>query len=89
MLNNKGDWVVEEEEIAKVAANYFRGIFQSGNNNLSEIRASLDGLSPKITAAQNRELMRPFLSVDIEAALKDMRPTKASGCDGLQVLFFQ
>lgn len=43
----------------------------------------------RVTYAMNERLLQPFLSEDVDFALSQMHPLKASGPDGFGVSFYQ
>ena len=49
----------------------------------------LDGVEAVVTETMHEDLMRPFTSEEVAMAIKEMAPLKASGPDGMPLLFYQ
>ena len=82
-----GNWITEENEIEKVAVDYFEGLFSTTtptdfDNFLEEIVLSI---SPQM----NQVLFRIATEEEIRQALFMMHPEKAPDPDGITALFFQ
>ncbi|KAK6138933.1 hypothetical protein DH2020_027314 [Rehmannia glutinosa] len=81
-----GSWLTWEIGLDSHIVNYFVNIFSS-----SEVECALiiSCIEPKITEAQNRNLLEPFSAVEIKEALFSMLPDKSPGPDGMNPTFFQ
>lgn len=67
----------DEEKIGEIAAAYFRELFESSSPSNGSIEEVLVGVSPRVSREQNLELSKPFTKGEIEAALKNINPSKA------------
>lgn len=47
------------------------------------------GFQPMVAEDMRSGLAKPFMVEEVEVAIKDMAPSKASGLDGLPPLFYQ
>ena len=80
--------VVEDEKmIGEAMVNYFRHIFTS--TTPSEFEPILQGIEPKITHGMNADLIRDFTALEVEQALKQMKPLTAPGPDGMSPIFYK
>lgn len=75
----QGRWVEDEEEIGMVAVEYFRSLFSSTRPDQNALEEATQNIKARVTDNQRRELSCPFNKVEIEKALKEMNPSKASG----------
>lgn len=65
---------------------YFSELFTSNEGNASPV---FECLEPRLSAAQNDNLVRPILLDEVKAALFSMHPDKSPGPDGLSPDFYQ
>ena len=66
---------------------YYANLFTIANpRNLGRI---LERVQPVVTEDMRVALARPFNVEEVECAIKDMAPLKASGPDGMPPLFYQ
>ena len=66
---------------------YYANLLTTSNPcNLGRI---LEGVQPVVTEDMRATLARPFNVEEVECAIKDMAPLKASGPDGMPPLFYQ
>ncbi|XP_019151891.1 PREDICTED: uncharacterized protein LOC109148613 [Ipomoea nil] len=85
-MNDDGDWV-EGEAMGTVIVDCYRRIFATGQSeNDAEFYASI---LPRVSQAQNDDLIRPFDKTGIKAAWTAMFPDKAPGPDGMNPGFYQ
>jgi len=56
---------------------------------LSSISKVTNSISIRVTEDINQNLTREFTREEVDAALKQMHPTKAPGRDGMSTIFFQ
>ncbi|XP_019150238.1 PREDICTED: uncharacterized protein LOC109147056 [Ipomoea nil] len=86
VMNDNGDWI-EGDAMRHVILNYYRGIFSSSSLTVND--DFFESIQPRVTAAQNEGLLRPFEESEIKAALFSMYPDKAPGPDGMNPGFYQ
>uniref|UniRef100_A0A2N9HU49 CCHC-type domain-containing protein n=1 Tax=Fagus sylvatica TaxID=28930 RepID=A0A2N9HU49_FAGSY len=73
-------WQTNPAEIAQVAVDYFNRIFSSSNPQaIDEVVHEVEGV---VTSSMNAELLKPFVKEEVQNALFQMHPSKASGPDG-------
>lgn len=87
MYNEAGVWTNSENEIEQVAVNYFVDLFHS--TSPSNFEDFLGEVPTSITMDQNRRLMAIATEQEVRDAVFMMQPEKASGPDGMTVLFYQ
>ncbi|XP_057422210.1 uncharacterized protein LOC130716023 [Lotus japonicus] len=87
IVDDRGTKYAREVDIARVLTDYFEDLFTSSNPTGIEEVASLVG--NRVTDAHRSVLLDPFTKEDIEEALFQMHPIKASGIDGFPALFYQ
>ena len=85
--NSEEVWVEEEEDIAKVALEYFENLFQAGA--CERTGECLDAVSPKATPNMQQLLSQEFSAEEVKTALFQMGPTEAPRPDGMNALFYQ
>ena len=66
---------------------YFEEIFTSSQPNVSA--ELIDAVPTRATYRMNSRLLQEFQDFEVEQALKQMHPMKASGPDGMPPLFYQ
>ena len=70
-----------------ILVEYFQELFTSSCPTVSG--ELLEAIHPKITNRMNAVLVQDFRAAEVEKALKQMHPLKASGPDGMPPLFYQ
>ena len=75
----------DEHKIGKAFVDYFQSMFQA--SNIIKLNLILQGIEPKVTPEMNAELSQPFMTMEVELALKQMKPLTAPGPDGMPLLF--
>ena len=82
-----GNWCDTNESIAAAAISYFETLFTTAHpSRMSEVT---DMIPTRVTDEMNQKLISTFTRDEVEAALKQMHPTKAPGPDGMSAIFFQ
>ncbi len=80
-------WQTRPAEIERIAVGYFNQIFSSSNPQaIDDVVSEVDGV---VTPNMNIELLKPFVREEVQKALFQLHPTKASRPDGMSALFFQ
>ena len=82
-----GTSVEGEQQIGEVMVDYFKHIFTS--TAPTECNRILQGIETKVTPQMNAELTSELAVVEVEQALKQMRPLSAPGLDGMSPIFFK
>ncbi|KAL0444005.1 UNVERIFIED_CONTAM: hypothetical protein Slati_2123200 [Sesamum latifolium] len=85
LKDDSGVLVNDEQGLRKVVLNYFQNIFRSIRPD-DEI---LETVEPRVTAAMNEDLFRPFSAEEVKTALNQMHPYKSLGSDGILPIFYQ
>ena len=78
--NQSDNWCTKLEEVSDMFMTYFQQLFLSSNPEITE--ADLDSILRIVTAEMNENLTENFQAWEVELALKQMAPLKASGPDG-------
>ena len=87
LMDANGVWQEEEQIIEEIVVDYYKNLFTTSNpRNFNEI---LEAVETKVSPSRNHMLNRDFTTREVEQALKQMHPQKASGPDGMPPLFFQ
>ncbi|KAL0449153.1 UNVERIFIED_CONTAM: LINE-1 retrotransposable element O protein [Sesamum latifolium] len=84
-----GSWSESSEEVQQIMIDYFNGLFTSVNPSEEDIEVALRGLSVKVSAEMNEELLQPYTEDEVRTALSQMYPYKSPGPDGMSPVFFQ
>jgi len=87
ILDDNGVWVDNEEDIERVAVDYFENLFSSANTIDPSI--VLRDISPSVSSTMNEFLVKEITEEEVKRALFSLNPTKAPGQDGMTALFFQ
>ena len=82
-----GNWCETNESIAATTISYFKRLFTTSHP--SRILEVTDTIPAKVTDEMNQRLISTFTRDEVEAALKQMHPTKAPGPNGMSTIFFQ
>ena len=87
IMDENGNWHDSIDGIAKVAVSYFKNLYSTSYpTRISEV---LDTIPTKVTEDMNQRLIQEFTREEVEAALKQMHPTKAPSPDDMSAIFFQ
>ena len=85
--NSVGEKCVDESEIANILVEHYQSLFTSSSPNSIEV--ALEATNVAVTHEMNQELIAPFRRDEVDMALHQMDPLKASGPDRMPSLFFQ
>lgn len=87
LTNDNGVWITEEQNIGRVAKDYFQRNFSTSHpSNMDEVLEAVDKV---VTDGMNMELLQPFVGEEVRTALFQMHPSKSPGLDGMSPFFFQ
>ena len=87
IMDERGNWRDFSLEIAKVAVSYFERLYMTSNPD--KILEVVEAIDPKVSTDMNQSLIKQFTRDEVEAALKQMHPSKSPGPDGMPALFYQ
>jgi hypothetical protein len=87
LLNNDDIWCTDETQIEGIAVNYFEELFRS--TQPANPNDTLSAVESVVTMDANQNLLCPFLTEEVRAALFQMHPSKAPGPDGMSSFFYQ
>ena len=72
-----GVWQTEEGVISDIFVDFYTKLFSS--SNVQGLNQVLEGVKRVVTADMNEELLKPYSKDEIEAAIRQMAPSKAPG----------
>ncbi|XP_069152141.1 uncharacterized protein [Solanum lycopersicum] len=87
LMDESGNWIKGEEEIAKHACDYYEKIFTGMNGKIKE--DILQCINPMITQEQNKDLDRIPDMDELRRTIMSMNPHSAPGPDGFGGKFYQ
>ena len=76
-----------DEEVSVMIVEYYKQLFTTSNPH--DIEEVVQFTKQVVSDDMNNCLIRDFSKVEVENALKQMAPLKASGPDGMPPIFFQ
>ena len=80
-----GRWCTRQSQVNATIVDFYQNLFTSTNpSNFEEV---VDLISQVVTNEMNEKLVTDFTFEEVEVALKQMAPLKASGSDGMPPLF--
>ncbi|XP_042962598.1 uncharacterized protein LOC122296867 [Carya illinoinensis] len=85
-LKDAGGIWREEVQMETLIVDYFQNLFS--NTDSGDMAEVLSGVEGKVTDQMNVLLTRPYVAEEVEAAVKQMHPSKAPGPDGMSLVFF-
>lgn len=86
LVLDSGEILEKEQRIGEAFVDYFRNLFQTANT--SSLDLILQGMELKVSNQMNAALIQPF-TVEVEQALKQMKPMTAPGPDSMPPLFYK
>ena len=87
LTDDEGVQQTESEGITQTIVNYFSGLFSaSPQYDMDEV---LNAVTTRVTPEMNTKLCMAYMRDEIEKALKQMHPRKASGPDDMNSFFYQ
>ena len=87
IFDNRGNWSVDEDDIARVAKDYFQWLFTLARPCYNE--RVLEAVDHVVTPKMNHHLIQPYTTEEVKRALFQMHPSKSPGLDGMSPFFFQ
>ena len=78
---------IGDDRVVGLLENYYQQLFTSSNS--SEIDGVTQHIGWVVTEEMNKEFTRDFTRAEVELALNQMAPLKASGPDGMSPTFYQ
>ena len=87
LLDDMGVWRESTLGIAEVVVSYFEKLYTTSHP--SRIQEVIDTMEPKVSVEMNQNLIRQFTKEEVEAALKQMHPTKSPGPNSMSAIFYQ
>lgn len=78
---------VTGEQLKNFVANQYQQLFQSSAHDSAQ--EVLESVSRCVTTEMNQELLEPFMGEDVWEALQEMGDLKATGADGIPVIFYK
>ena len=87
LLDDMGVWRESTLGVAEVAMSYFEKLYTTSHP--SRIQEVINTMEPKVSVEMNQNLIRQFTKEEVEAALKQMHPTKSPGPNGMSAVFYQ
>ena len=87
LLDARGVWQENEEVMGEIVLDYYTDLFTS--SNLIDFDEILGAMQPRVTSSMNQKITMEFTADEVNMALKQMYPLKASGLDGIPPLFYQ
>ena len=86
LTTDKGEWVQTDEDIQRVAADYFQDLYSNSPCKYDEV---LDYVDVRIKREENTALLLPFSKDEFKEAITQMHPDKSPGPDGFNPAFYQ
>ena len=87
LMDERGIWRELALEVAEVAISYFENLYRTSHPK--KILEVVEAVDPKVSDEMNQFLIKQFTKDEIEAALKQMHPTKSPRPDSMPTIFYQ
>ena len=87
LMDDSGAWIHGEENIAKEACDYYKGIFSANNDKIQE--EILQCINHRTTQEQNDELDKIPTEDEVKRIIMSMNPNSSPGTDGFGGKFYQ
>ena len=87
LLDDMRVWRESTLGVAEVVVSYFEKLYTTSHP--SRIQEVIDTMEPKVSVEMNQNLIRQFTKEEVEAALKQMHPTKSPGPNSMSAVFYQ
>ncbi|XP_069143473.1 uncharacterized protein [Solanum lycopersicum] len=87
LMDDSGAWIHGEENIAKEACDYYKGIFSANNDKIQE--EILQCINHRTTQQQNDELDKILTEDEVKRIIMSMNPNSSPGLDGFGGKFYQ
>ncbi|EPS60668.1 hypothetical protein M569_14134, partial [Genlisea aurea] len=89
LRTDDGHLLETETEIHSEIAEYFKRMFTSSEPDEESTREVLSSIPTRLSPTMISTLLMPFTTMEIERAVKDMKPMTSPGPDDFPSLFFQ
>jgi hypothetical protein len=86
IVDEEGVTWKKKKEIGKAFVQYYSSLFTAGDS--SGTYDCLEDLEVRVIEGMNGELLRPFTTEEVEAAINHMHPLKLPGPDGFSACFY-
>ena len=87
IFDSRGNWCEDENNIARVAEDYFQWLFSSAHPSHNE--RVLKAVDHMVTLKMNHHLSQPYTAKEVKRALFQMHPSKSLGSNDMSPFFFQ
>lgn len=88
-MSTAGVWQTDDDALENTLCAYYDTLFSTSHPSQASIDEVLSSLSSVVTADMNVELTRQCTKDKVWIVLSQMHPCKASGPDGMHVIFYQ